>query len=188
MVRGLPQIDHVDQICDSCLVGKQRRTPFPEQAKYRAKHVLDLVHGDLCGPITPATPGGKKYFLLLVDDLSRYMWLVLLTTKDEASVAIKHFQTSVEVETGRKLRALRTDRGGEFTSVEFGEYCADRGVQRHLTTPYSLVGLETSRAEPGSARLAQARLWTRLGSARLGLGTSQEEGSARLEVRLELAR
>lgn len=43
----------------------------------------------------------------------------------------------MEVETGRKLKVLRTDRRGEFTSVEFGEYCTSRGVERQLTAPYS---------------------------------------------------
>jgi hypothetical protein len=43
----------------------------------------------------------------------------------------------MEVETGLKLKVLRTDRGGEFTSVEFGRYHAECGVARQLTTPYS---------------------------------------------------
>jgi hypothetical protein len=74
---------------------------------------LDLVHDDLCGPVSPATPGGKRYFLLLVDDLSRYMWLCLLSSKDEAPPVIKQFQMAVEVETGKKLKVLHTDpRGG----------------------------------------------------------------------------
>jgi transposase InsO family protein len=136
MVRGLPRIDHVEQLCDSCLAGKQRRASFPQQAKRRAEGILDLVHGDLCGPITPSTPAGKRYFLLLVDDLSRYMWLTLLTTKDEAA-AIKRFRVGVEVETGRKLKLLRTDRGGEFTVATFATYCADEGIGRQLTAPYS---------------------------------------------------
>jgi transposase InsO family protein len=131
MVRGLPQIDHIDLLCDGC------RTPFPEEAQYRAQMALELVHGDLCGPITPATPGGKKYFLLLVNDMSRHMWIRLLSTKHEASAAIKQFQAGVEKESNRKLMALRTDRGGEFTSVEFMEYCTDTGVKRQLTAPYS---------------------------------------------------
>lgn len=63
----------------------------------RAQDQLELVHGDLCGPITPATPGGKRYFLLLVDDFSRYMWLMLLTSKDEAPAAIKRFQAHAEL-------------------------------------------------------------------------------------------
>jgi transposase InsO family protein len=137
MVHGMPMIEHVDEICDGCLVGKQRRASFPATAKYRADERLDLVHGDLCGPISPPTHGGKRYFLLLVDDKTRYMWLVLLRSKDEAPTAIRRWQAGVEVETRVKLRVLRTDRGGEFNSTEFGEYCADRGVRRHLTAPYS---------------------------------------------------
>ena len=98
---------------------------FPKAAKYRAAKALELVHGDICGPITPATNDGRRYFLLLVEDCSRYMWLQLLTSKDEAVAAIKKFKTRAEVESGKKLRVLRTDRGGEFTSVEFAAYCAD---------------------------------------------------------------
>ena len=92
MVRGLPHIEHVGELCDNCLVGKQRRLPFPKAAKYRAVDALELIHGDLCGPIMPATNGGRRYFLLLMDDYSRYMWLQLLTSKDEAAAAIKKFK------------------------------------------------------------------------------------------------
>ena len=96
-----------------------------------------LVHGNLCGPITPATNGGRRYFLLLVDSCSRYMWLQLLTSKDEAAEAIKKFKACAEAESGKKLRVLQTDRGGEFTSVEFAEYYVDQGVVRHHIAPYS---------------------------------------------------
>jgi transposase InsO family protein len=65
------------------------------------------------------------------------MWLVLLPSKDQAATTIKNFQAAVEVETGRNLKALRTDRGGQFTSTEFSQYCAERGVHQQLTTPYS---------------------------------------------------
>lgn len=137
MVRGMPQIEHVNQICDSCLAGKQRRTPFPQVAKYRAQKLLELVHGDICGAIKPATPAGNSYFLLLVDDYSRYMWLTLLKHKDEAAQAIQRFKARTEIESGNKLGTLRTDRGGEFTAHTFAAYCADQGVARQLTAPYS---------------------------------------------------
>ena len=75
MVRGLPHIEQAGELCDSCLVGKQRRLPFPKAAKYHAVDALELVHNDLYGPIMPATNGGRRYFLLLVDDCNRYMWL-----------------------------------------------------------------------------------------------------------------
>jgi hypothetical protein len=72
------------------------------------------MHGDLCGPVTPATPGGRRYFLLLVDDLSRYMWVVVLDSKGEAADAIRRAQAAAEAECGRKLR------GGVFFSQHFG--------------------------------------------------------------------
>jgi hypothetical protein len=128
MVTGLPKIQHTEEICDSCLAGKQRRQPFSKSAKYRAAERLELVHGDLCGPITPATHGGRRYFLLLVDDHSRFMWLRLLSGKHEAADAIKHFKSKAEAESGKKLKVLRTDRGGEFTAIEFATYCADEGA------------------------------------------------------------
>ena len=129
MVRGLSRIEQVDQVCDGCLVGKQRRFPFPAASKFRARRQLELVHADLCWPITPETPGGKKMFLLAVDDMSRYMWLVLLATKDEAATAIIRLLARAEAEVGHKLGTLRTDRGGEFTVRAFGEYCAGQGIQ-----------------------------------------------------------
>jgi hypothetical protein len=65
---------------------------FPSVAKFHTEEKLELVHGDLYGPVTPRTPGGKRYFFLLVDNASRYMWLVLLATKDEALAAFTTFQ------------------------------------------------------------------------------------------------
>ena len=73
-----------------------------------------------------------------MDDCSRYMWLQLLTSKDEAAKTIKKFKTRAEAESGKKLLVLRTDRGGEFTSVEFATYCADQGVGQHHAALYLL--------------------------------------------------
>jgi transposase InsO family protein len=119
------------------MTGKQRRIAFPDQAAWRAEHGLELVHGDLCGPISPTTPSGNSYFLLLVDDHSRYMWISILVSKNQAATVIMEFQARAEGESGHKLSMLRTDRGGEFTSKQFTEYCVQEGVQRQLTAPYS---------------------------------------------------
>jgi hypothetical protein len=64
------------------------------------------------------------------------MWLQ--ASKDKAAAAIKNFQAWVEAESGKRLHMLTIGRGGEFTSLEFGEYCADCGVLGHLSAPYSL--------------------------------------------------
>ncbi|GJS54680.1 zinc finger, CCHC-type containing protein [Tanacetum coccineum] len=137
IVSGLPSIEIPKQICEACMKGKQARAPFPNQASFRAKKRLELVHGDLCGPITPPTPAGNRYFMLLVDDFSRVMWVYLLKTKDEALRTFETYRNLVESETGEKIKMLRTDRGGEFMSKNFTEYCNRTGLKRHYTAPYS---------------------------------------------------
>jgi hypothetical protein len=128
MVRRLPLISHAEQFCDTCILVKYRRGVFLKQSKYHTDKALEFVHGDLCGPVKPTTPSGHRYFLLLVDDATRYMWVVLLIAKSEASSAIKRIQAMMQKECGRKLRVLRTDNGGEFTAAEFASYCADEGI------------------------------------------------------------
>lgn len=95
------------------------------------------MHTDLCGPITPTTPGGNKYYLLVVDDHSRYMWLELLKSKDEAYPRFKRIHALVEANGKCKLRAFRSDHGGEFNSTEFSEYCDQNGIKHFTTAPYS---------------------------------------------------
>jgi hypothetical protein len=67
MVCGLPPISHAEQFCDTYVLAKHRRGIFLKQSKYRTNKALELVHSDLYGPVKPATPGGRRYFLLLVD-------------------------------------------------------------------------------------------------------------------------
>jgi transposase InsO family protein len=98
---------------------------------------LSYSHGDLCGPISPTTPSGNRFILLLVDDCSRYMWASFLTGKDKAAMAIKRVQVAAERKSGNLMGALRTDRGGEFMTKEFSQYCAELGIRRKLTTPYT---------------------------------------------------
>jgi hypothetical protein len=88
------------------------------------------VHGDLCGPISLATPRGNKYFLLLVDDLSWYMWVAAIPSKDHAATAIKDIQAWAKGESDLKLKSLHTDRGGEFTVTEFTYYYAVESMHR----------------------------------------------------------
>nr|GEZ53155.1 zinc finger, CCHC-type [Tanacetum cinerariifolium] len=137
LVHGIPAIKHTTQVCDVCLIGKHSRAPFPKKAKDRSTSPLDLVYRDLCGPITPPTPSGKKYIFLLVDDYSRYMWVYFLSTKDQAFDTFKEYKKSIENELRTTLKMLRTDRGGEFTSNEFTQYCKENGIARQLTAPYS---------------------------------------------------
>jgi hypothetical protein len=82
----------VKQLCEACQAGKQRHTSFLVKAEYPMRECLELVHGDLCDPIAPATLRGNKYFLLLVDYLNKCMWVAAIPSKNRASTAIKEIQ------------------------------------------------------------------------------------------------
>ncbi|KAK9076083.1 hypothetical protein SSX86_004416 [Deinandra increscens subsp. villosa] len=137
LVEGMPWLSHPKQICEGCLVAKQTKQSFPNEAQWRASKPLELLHADLCGPITPQSMGGNRYFLLIVDDLTRYMWVYFLKTKDEALKYFKCFKSHVEKECSHMVRMLRTDRGGEFTSHDFVKFCQEIGIKRQTTAPYT---------------------------------------------------
>lgn len=137
LVKGLPELKGAEKICTVCNIGKQQRVKFPKKGKWRASEKLELIHADLCGPITPISQGGKRYLFVLVDDFSRKIWIYFLADKAETFDVFKTFKSSVEKEAKTVIRGLRTDRGGEFTSDDFNKYCNNSGIKRQLTAAYS---------------------------------------------------
>ncbi|GAA0154574.1 hypothetical protein LIER_12516 [Lithospermum erythrorhizon] len=137
MVIGMPEIKNEGFTCSSCLSGKQTRITMPKEATWRASKPLELIHSNICGPITPTSNSGKGYFLSFIDDYSRKCWLYLLSNKSDALEQFKYFKSMVENELDAKVKCLRTDRGGEFNSRAFDEFCKVHGIKRHLTTAYT---------------------------------------------------
>jgi len=95
------------------------------------------VYVDLCGPITPPTPAGNKYFMLLVDDHSRWMNVSMLKSKDQAVDVFVKYKAEVQNQTREKIKVLRSDRGVEFLSKLFAGICEEAGIKRQMTAPYS---------------------------------------------------
>lgn len=136
MSYGIPEMIQTLKKCDKCLMSKQTRKPFSFKAKFVSTKAL-IVHADICGPISPTTPGGNRYFLLFVDDYSRKMWVYILKEKSCAFEAFKRFKAQVENKSERRIKILRTDRGGDFCSKEFKSFCEAAGVERQYTAPYT---------------------------------------------------
>lgn len=104
--QGLPCVDHVDKLCDEGVVEKLRSAPYPCETTFEASEDLELVHGDICGPISPATPSSNEYFMLVVVDHSQYMWIVLLKSKDQTIQAFKKIKEAGEIEARAKRKSL----------------------------------------------------------------------------------
>ena len=89
--------------CESCLKGKMTKSPFVGQLE-RAKHLLDLIHTDVCGPLNVSARGNYNYFLTFTDDFSRYGYVYLLRYKSEVFEKFKEFITEVEKQIGLSIK------------------------------------------------------------------------------------
>ncbi|KAL8106255.1 hypothetical protein AgCh_029879 [Apium graveolens] len=137
MVTGLPQLPVSTIVCNDCMNGKQHHQPIPKKTQWRATQRLQLIHADICGPITPASDSQKRYVLCLIDDFSRKTWVYFLSEKSEVFHYFKCFKTLVEKQSKLSILCLRTDKGGEFNSAEFNDFCKLNGIKRQLTTAYT---------------------------------------------------
>jgi len=126
-VESLPQ-------CESCLEGKMTKRPFGSKGN-RAEGVLELVHSDVCGPMNIKARGGYEYYVTFIDDYSRYGYVYLLHHKSETFDKFREFRAEVEKQLGKPIKALRSDRGGEYLSDEFTGYLLENGILSHLTAP-----------------------------------------------------
>jgi transposase InsO family protein len=122
------------ETCEACLLGKMTKTPFigfPE----RASDLLELIHTDVCGQMSTTARGGFQYFITFIDDLSRYSYIYLMNHKSKTFEKFKEFQNEVENQHGKKIKALRSDRGGEYLSHEFNNHLKSCGIIPQLTPP-----------------------------------------------------
>src|SRR5438132_6908191 len=119
-----------------CVQSKQTRKPH-RAAEERNLALLELIHSDLCEMNGVLTKGGKKYFMTLIDDSSRFCYVYLLKTKDEALDYFKMYKAEVENQLDRKIKRLRSDRGGEYFSNEFNLFCSEHGIIHERMPPYS---------------------------------------------------
>src|SRR3990170_3841900 len=91
--------------CEPCLMGKMTKTPFSGTME-RATKLLEIIHTDVCGPMSVEACGGYRYFLTFIDDLSRYGYTYLMKHKSETFEKFKEFQSEVENHRNKKIKFL----------------------------------------------------------------------------------
>jgi transposase InsO family protein len=151
-----------------CIYGKHNRQRF-KTGRHTSEEILDYIHSDVWGPSPTILYGGSSYFVTFIDDFSRKVWIYMLKRKVDVFTFFIQFRALVEKITSRSIKCLRTDNGGEFTSMEFENYCKEFGIDRHKTTPYTpqqngffermnMTLLERERSMLSNANL-QYELW-----------------------------
>lgn len=130
----LPNMHFNNGKCETCVEAKAAKTPF--HSVERNTTPLELIHTDVCDLKFVQTRGGKKYFITFIDDCTRYCYVYLLKSKDEALEVFKHYKNEVENQLGKRIKMIRSDRGGEYVAP-FEEFCAESGIIHQTTAPYS---------------------------------------------------
>lgn len=125
------------EFCEHCVMGKAKKVSF-SVGKHNSVDVLSYVHSDLWGSpnVTPSL-SGNKYFLSIIDDKTRKVWLYFLKSKDETFDKFCEWKNLVENQVEKKVKCLRTDNGLEFCNTKFDDYCKVNGIERNRTCVYT---------------------------------------------------
>ncbi|CAL5397431.1 unnamed protein product [Camellia sinensis] len=125
----------VKRKCEICVKAKQPKKPY--KSVQRNSQVLDLIHSDVCDSNRLLTRARNKYFVTFIDDCSKFCYLYLIKTKDEVFSKFKIYKAEVENQLERKIKKLRSDRGGEYNVGTLSTFCEEHGIIHEVTPPYS---------------------------------------------------
>lgn len=133
---GINYNDTLNEICIPCVQGKLAKRPF-NKSKSKTKNKLELIHTDLCGPMSTHSWGGALYLLTFTDDFTRKTFGFLLKSKSEVFSKFVEFKHHVENQTGLKIKTLRSDNGGEFVNGPMSTFLQENGIVHQKTVPYN---------------------------------------------------
>jgi hypothetical protein len=137
LVDCLPDIHFSKGICEGCVLGKHPQEKFDKGKTQRASSHLDLIHSDLMGPFLHPSINKARYVLIFVDDFSHFTWIFFLRQKSKVFQHLKDFKALVETQSGKKIKILRTNNGGEYVNHEIHNLCHEAGIQLQHTVPYT---------------------------------------------------
>ena len=102
-----------DKVCNACSKSKQTRSSFKVRNESAHQDLL-LLYMDLCGQIKVFSRGGKISILVVIEDFSRYTWVMFLRTKNETTGQLIVFFKAVQSKLNSKIGSIRSDHGIEF--------------------------------------------------------------------------
>ena len=126
-----------DGVFSGSVLEKHHRDSFDKRASWHVSIPLELVHSDLCGPLTSASFSGFKYFLTFIDDYSRHTWVYFLKLKSEVFNMFLAYKALVEKQSGHQIIKLRSDNGGEYVNNKFTTFYTKQRIQQQHTVPYT---------------------------------------------------
>src|SRR3990170_3925440 len=135
---GIPSLSFTkDKPCPGCEMGKQKRASFKTKQNFSITEPLHMLHMDLFGPVNVQTRAGKRYTLVIIDEYSRYCWVIFLRSKGEAAAEIISLIKQIELKYKRKVSQLRSDNGTEFINATLESFCTDTGISQNFSSAHS---------------------------------------------------
>ncbi|KAJ9538664.1 hypothetical protein OSB04_031397 [Centaurea solstitialis] len=123
-------------VCLSCKLAKSQRLPFDLNPK-RALHPLDLIHCDVWGPSPVFSVDNYRYYVIFVDDFSRFSWLYPLKLKFEIYSALEVFMKFVQTQFSSKINVFQSDGGTEFLNHKVRTLFESNGTLHRVSCPYT---------------------------------------------------
>ena len=123
-------------LCDPCMDSKQVRASHPQSGQH-ATSVCDLIHMDICGPIATKGIGGMSYFATFLDDCSGLSIVRPVRTKGDVVPLVRDVLQLFETQSGKSVRAVRTDRGSEYFSGTVQNFLASKGILHQASARYT---------------------------------------------------
>ncbi|GJS60511.1 putative RNA-directed DNA polymerase [Tanacetum coccineum] len=127
---------NTELICDTCQGAKHTREPFP-LSDHVSTELGELVHLDLWGPYKVTSMEGFKFFLTIVDDFSRAVWVYLLKSKNEVFHNIMVFYNLIKTQFKKNIKVFRSDNGTEFVNQQFYGFCESNGIIHQTLCSYT---------------------------------------------------
>jgi hypothetical protein len=124
-------------VCCGCEEGKSSRKPFSASPSKRTTAILEIVHSDLAGPMQTKSIQGSFCTATFIDNHSKHAVVYFIQSKDQFTVALSTFLSWAETQTALKMKALPSDRGGEYMASQVQDILKQRGIEHHLTMPGS---------------------------------------------------
>lgn len=116
--------------CDNCVLGKHHRSSFSTNI-YKTKDMLKYVHSNLWDLASNPTSGGNWYFMSIIDNYTRKVWVYLLKDKSDAFHSFNNWKRQVENYIGKMTKFLRIDNVLEFCDIEFDNMYKENGITRY---------------------------------------------------------
>ena len=122
-------------LCEACQKGKSKKASHKGTDTSSITEPLQLLHMDLFGPVNVMSMSKKRYAILIVDEYSKYTWVLFLHSKDETPQMVIDHVKLIELDSKYPVRVIRSDNGTEFKNIVLNDFCDDKGITRQYSTP-----------------------------------------------------